>query len=128
MASVTECLTGPVERSSRPGGQRVANVSRPDSLRRPADFRRVLDNGQRKRAGDLVAVRLSGESHHFRYGLVTGKRTGNAVQRNRIRRRLKAAVSTVGIPTGYDYVFIAGASIATVDFAILQAWVVKATT
>ena len=87
----------------------------------------MLDNGQRKRAGDLVVVRLSGEHHLIRYGLVAGKRTGNAVQRNRIKRRLRAAVATVGIPTGYDYVFIAGAEIAAVDFATLQSWVAEAT-
>ena len=112
--------------SSRLVGQKAANVSRLESLRRPADFRRILDNGSRQRVGDLVVAKSAGLPDLARYGLVAGKRTGNAVQRNRIKRRLRAVVATVGLPAGYDYVLVAGAQVSSVDFATLKAWVSEA--
>ena len=53
----------------------------------------------------------------IRLGYIITKKIGNAVRRNRIKRRLKAAVSNIFIDnakTGYDYVFI-GRKI-TVDY------------
>lgn len=126
MASVTVCQIGPDAPSSRPVGQRVASVSRPESLRRPADFRRILDTGSRQRVGDLVVVKRPGQSNLARYGLVAGKRTGNAVQRNRIKRRLRAIVAAVGLPAGYDYVLLAGHQVGSVDYRTLEAWLSEA--
>jgi len=43
-----------------------------------------------------------------RYGLVVAKKFGNAVTRNRARRRLRAAVAMAGgIPRGLDSVIVA---------------------
>ncbi len=43
-----------------------------------------------------------------RFGFTITKKLGNAVHRNRIRRRLKAAVSNVeGCRDGFDYVIVA---------------------
>jgi ribonuclease P protein component len=126
MASDTECQTAPVERYSRLAGQRAANVSRPDSLRSPAEFRRVLEKGQKRRVGDLVVVKAPGQPHIARHGLVAGRRTGNAVQRNRIRRRLRAAIRLTGLPVGFDYVLLAGPGLLDVDFPTLRAWLDEA--
>jgi len=57
---------------------------------------------------------------------VAGKRTGTAVQRNRIKRRLRATISAASLPVGFDYVFLAGAEVAAIDFATLKGWVDKA--
>lgn len=71
-----------------------------------------------KRAGDLV------DTDAARIGFTTTKRLGNAVCRNRIRRRLKAASAEVaeGVAlAGYDYVFIARPPALTCAFADLKA-------
>jgi ribonuclease P protein component len=54
--------------------------------------------------------------------VVAGKRTGNAVQRNRIKRRLRAAIEITGLPAGSDFVLLAGPEVATVKFDTLLAW------
>ena len=42
-----------------------------------------------------------------RYGLSVGKRTGNAVTRNRVKRLLRENIRLIEIRPGWDVVFIA---------------------
>ncbi|MGC1185421.1 MAG: ribonuclease P protein component [Candidatus Dormiibacterota bacterium] len=61
-------------------------------LRRSADFRAVT--AERRGAGDgVLRIRARGNAvGHPRVGIVVPKRLGGAVVRNRLRRRLQAAV------------------------------------
>ena len=74
---------------------------------------------QRRRTGDERGT--EGDST-IRVGYTASRRVGNAVQRNRARRRLKALAGEVlpelGRP-GYDYVLIARASTPSRPFAAL---------
>lgn len=65
---------------------------------------------------------------HNRYGLVASRRIGNAVQRNKVRRRLREALftfhpnigkldqSTAGQFLGFDLILIARQPITTATF------------
>jgi ribonuclease P protein component len=72
--------------------------------------------------GDLVVVRAVGEPEKIRYGLVAGRGIGKAVLRNRAKRRLRQAVLLADLTPGFDYVLIAGESIAGVSFDDLVDW------
>ncbi|MEX0667217.1 MAG: ribonuclease P protein component, partial [Acidimicrobiia bacterium] len=76
--------------------------------------------------GDLVIVRAVGQPGNVRVGLVTGRRIGSAVVRNRAKRRLREAIRVAGLPPGYDFVVIAGETVPKVPFATLVAWVTEA--
>lgn len=57
-----------------------------------------------------------------RFGFTVTKKLGNAVLRNRIRRRLKAAMvqtAVSGAKPGYDYVLVARPAAATLPYAEL---------
>lgn len=114
--------------SSSHGVQKAASVSplRPVSLRSSASFRTVLATGRRRRVGDLVIVGAVGQPGSVRYGLVTGRRIGSAVVRNRAKRRLREAIRVTGLPEGYDFVVIAGATVPHVPFSTLVAWISEA--
>ena len=59
-----------------------------------------------------------------RLGLTVTKKIGNAVRRNRIRRRVREAVRTAvaaDMRPGHDYVIVARAEVATVPFEALVA-------
>lgn len=59
----------------------------------PAEFARVKNEGTVQRGQFvLVGVLETGRDEHFRLGLVTSKRVGGAVVRNRIRRRLREII------------------------------------
>lgn len=73
----------------------------------------------RPRAEKPGAVSISGP----RFGFTITKKIGNAVTRNRIRRRLKAAIeplSTACAATANDYVVIARRPAFDIPFATLQ--------
>lgn len=95
------------------------------TLRKRSDFLR-LNSGRRWAAPGLVLQMKptpdGGEG--LRLGLTVTKKIGNAVVRNRVRRRLRAAaraVLPVAGKAGHDYVLIARAGSETRDFAALKA-------
>lgn len=90
-------------RSLRAGAARAAPSFPPDfarvlpaahQMRRPADFERAVRGGVRSRKGSLV-LHLAGEPTEAAavVGFVVSKAVGNAVVRNRVKRRLRAVVS-----------------------------------
>jgi len=75
-------------------------VSVPGRLRNSADIRRVRRLRDSVSLKSMVAYRRAASSNTSRVGIAVNKRTGNAVRRNRIRRRLRAAFA-MGIDAGF---------------------------
>lgn len=87
-------------------------------LRRSEDFQRLREVGVAHRNRLLVVSFSQNELMHNRYGFIVGKQLGNAVTRNRIRRRLREVVRALDsllIP-GYDVVLIARQPLAEQPF------------
>ena len=92
-----------------------------ERLRRRADFKAVA-GGKRvaRQAFVLQALTVSGNSGDRppRVGFTVTRKTGNAVVRNRIRRRLKAAIAAAveGLESATDYVVIGRRAALTLQF------------
>jgi len=80
----------------------------PRTLRKRADFLRVRAAGRRWAAPGLVLqMRRRDDASPVRVGYTVSKKVGNAVARNRVRRRLRAAVfEALERRPGRDYVVI----------------------
>lgn len=65
-------------------------LARENRLLSADDFRVVLRRGRRITAGSMVVSILATVDAQARFGFVVTKKVGNAVNRNRIRRRMKA--------------------------------------
>ena len=74
-----------------PAGAAVLGESFPRELRilRGADFRRILGRGWKWTTAHLVVHATPNELGVSRFGLTVSRKVGNAVVRNRVRRRLK---------------------------------------
>ncbi|MGQ0566542.1 MAG: ribonuclease P protein component [Gemmobacter sp.] len=101
-----------------------AALSCPVRLRKRADFLRAAAARRQGVPGFLLQARARGDGDPaVRLGFTCSKKLGNAVMRNRAKRRLREVARLV-LPTlarpGWDYVLVGrpGAT-ATRDFALL---------
>jgi ribonuclease P protein component len=81
-------------------------MSRLHRLRSTRDFHRLRAEGRRGRSDGIVA-QVAKHDGPARLGLTVGRRTGSAVVRNRLRRRLRAAFLAHGPREGVDVVLVA---------------------
>ena len=80
-----------------------------ERLRRRADFLAAASAAKVPTAAFVLQVRRRGEKGPVRVGFTVSRRVGTAVERNRVRRRLKEVVrllGATGLPSGHDYVLI----------------------
>lgn len=82
-------------------------------------FLEIRRRGQRWAHPLVVLIGLASDLPLTRCGFVVSRRLGNAVARNRIRRRLREVVRLryLRIAPGWDLVFIARLPIRQADFA-----------
>ncbi len=93
-------------------------------LKLSREFDRVRKEGRAVRGGLLTLGVLPVEGEQkFRVGLVTSRRVGGAVARNRVRRRLREIVrrNQHALKSGVWLVVIARPSAAQIDCAALEA-------
>lgn len=67
-------------------------------------------------------ITSTGDAGPPKVGFVAGKRLGNAVERNRAKRRLRAAMAEVALNDDTVYLVIAGAAVAGADYRRLVGW------
>ncbi len=96
----------------------------PGRLKNRPDFLAVQAGEKRRGSTFLLEVldRQAPETEP-RVGLTVTKRQGNAVERNRMRRRLREAVrlsAGFAMKPGHDYVIVARRDALNTDFAVLE--------
>lgn len=93
----------------------------PAKLKKRADFLRLQKDGKKWVSPTVIVQAGAGETGEIRYGLTATKRTGNAVARNRIKRRLREAVRAVLPDTKlpFDIVLIGRTETATCEYTAL---------
>ncbi|WP_298914560.1 ribonuclease P protein component [uncultured Algimonas sp.] len=88
----------------------ISDPAKLGTLRKRSEFLHVRDGDYAARGAVVVQVRANPAHGAVRYGVTATKRIGNAVTRNRAKRRLreiaKALLPELGRP-GHDYVLIA---------------------
>lgn len=78
-------------------------------LRRRADFRAVANGLRASASAFVMQARRRAEDGAIRIGFTVSRQVGNAVERNRVRRRLREIVRLTaggGMRSGHDYVLI----------------------
>jgi len=111
-------LVSVVEASDQPPAPRLGR------LKRRAEFLRAAKTGRKAARESLVLQALARPDGETRLGFTATKKIGNAVARNRAKRRLRAAarIHLGAAPTpGWDLVLIARDTTGTCPFAKLMA-------
>jgi ribonuclease P protein component len=115
--------------SNLSGSRKRASFPRSVRLLRHADFERVYKQGRRHFAAHMtVFYLLRSEGEGLRVGFTVGRVLGGAVQRNRMKRRLREAVRlkrpAERVPV--DVVINPKKSLLTADFAEVEKEIVRA--
>ena len=84
-------------------------MKRTVTLKENCDFRRLYGKGKSIQAPALVSYVMKNRAGICRIGITTSKKIGNAVERNRSRRVIRAAYREIEdrINGNYDFVFVA---------------------
>jgi len=91
-----------------------------ERLRQRTDFLAAASGSKSAAAAFVLQARKRGDSGPARFGFTVSKKVGNAVERNRVRRRLREIVRLSGssrIRSGHDYVLVGRRAALKVPFA-----------
>jgi ribonuclease P protein component len=91
-----------------------------ERLRQRADFLAAASGSKVSAAAFVLQARRRMDNGPARFGFTVSKKVGNAVERNRVRRRLREIVRTSGsnrIRIGHDYVLIGRRAALSVPYA-----------
>ncbi len=79
------------------------------TIKSNCDFRRAYGKGKVFQAPALVSYVLKNRAGICRIGITTSKKIGNAVERNRARRVIRAAYQSIEskVNGNYDIIFVA---------------------
>lgn len=95
-------------------------------LRKNKHFGYIYKKGSRKSAAHLTLFTVASKFKNYKIGFSINKKIGNAVARNRLKRRLKEIVRLQKCPKDYNnYVLLAREGAAELDFAALEKEVLK---
>jgi ribonuclease P protein component len=102
----------------------VADIAKPGRLKKRSEFLRAASSGKKAAVGGVVLqALLRSDGLPARLGFTVTKKVGNAVVRNRTRRRLKEAARLLLAKrpvTGVDLVLIGRDSTRKRNFIALQ--------
>ena len=97
-------------------------MKKENTLKKRKQFNWTFKNGKQAYEKDLVLVYTQTKSKNYKVGFSVTKKVGKAVVRNKVRRRLKAIVTTLQnqIAEKYTLIFVAKPSAADCLFCDLE--------
>lgn len=102
-------------------------MRQPFRLTRSNEIKRVRRNGKSLAHPLFVLVFLPNSLTYSRFTIVASKRVGNAVIRNRCRRRIRACVREVypSMAPGWDILFLARRPLQMATYLELKSIIIK---
>ncbi|MCH3973147.1 MAG: ribonuclease P protein component [Oscillospiraceae bacterium] len=93
-----------------------------EPIKENRDFRHIYSRGKNLVSPVVVCYTLKNHCGKVRMGITTSKRIGNAVQRNRSRRVIRAAFWALlpHIRPGHDFIFVARAKTPYVKSTVVK--------
>ena len=72
------------------------------------DFTNIINKGRYYKSKYFVVYTLNNELDHYRFGISVGKKVGNAVVRNKVKRQMRMIIDNYkkNYQNGMDYIII----------------------
>ena len=86
------------------------------------EFNNIINKGKDYKNNYFVIYVLDNELNRYRFGVTVGKKTGNAVLRNKLKRRVRAIIdlNKKNYQINKDYIIIIRKSCVDADFDTLN--------
>lgn len=86
-------------------------------VKRTEQFQKIIKTGEHKANGGFVLYRTAAQEDHDRVGISVGKKLGNAVERNKVKRQVRMMIDDIfSFEDGYDIIVIVRAGYRDTDF------------
>lgn len=84
-------------------------MKKKDRIKKESEFRKIIQKKDSYANRNLIVYINEKEGKHYRVGLSVGKKVGNAVQRNRVKRLLRQSLMNLSpkISDHYEFILIA---------------------
>lgn len=84
------------------------------------DFDRIIKNNKSYKYKDYIIYMEKTNEQDYHFGLSVGKKVGNAVTRNKIKRQLKAIIDKNTYEKGINCIIIVRKGILEKSFAVME--------
>ncbi|HZK42851.1 MAG TPA: ribonuclease P protein component [Syntrophomonadaceae bacterium] len=97
-------------------------LAKDNRISKTTDYNNIYKNGKKIPGKYIITYILNNDLGHNRYGIVTSKKIGNAVIRNKAKRRLRSIIrlNMKKIKPSHDIVIIGRYKIRGIKFALLS--------
>ncbi|HEX0027466.1 ribonuclease P protein component [Streptococcus pyogenes] len=90
-------------------------------VKREKDFQAIFKDGKSTANRKFVIYHLNRGQDHFRVGISVGKKIGNAVTRNAVKRKIRHVIMVLGHQLkSEDFVVIARKGVESLEYQELQ--------
>ena len=87
-------------------------------VKRSEQFQKIIKTGAHKANGSFVLYRTTALEDHDRVGISVGKKLGNAVERNKVKRQVRMMIDELfSFRSGYDIIVIVRQGYQENDYA-----------
>ena len=85
-------------------------------LKNSRDFDRIIKNNKPYKFKDYIIYIEKNTNDIYKFGLSVGKKIGNAVNRNKIKRQLKSIIDKIDYQNNFNCIIIVGKGIKEKKF------------
>lgn len=82
-----------------------------NSLKKNEDFERIIKNNKSYKYKDYIIYVEKNDSNIYHFGISVGKKIGNAVTRNKVKRQIKSIIDKKNYQNGFNCIIIVGKGI-----------------
>ena len=85
-------------------------------IKNSRDFDRIINNNKPYKYKDYLIFLENNTNNVYKFGLSVGKKIGNAVNRNKVKRQLKYILDRLDFKNNFNCIIIVGRGIKEKDF------------
>jgi len=89
-------------------------------IKKSSEFDRIIHSEKSTKFKDYIIYIEYNDSDNYHFGLSVGKKIGNAVTRNKVKRRLKSIIDKKHYKNGFNCIIIVGKGILERTFEEME--------